>query len=341
MKKDIYIIKNKINNKVYIGQADFAANRWLSHIKDAKYGPKILIDKAIRKYGIENFWYELLENQISDYDEKEKYWIKQYNSQIPNGYNVSPGGAGIGAGIECVNSKIKSLELLLLIINDIKEGELTFEQIGKKYQLGSDTIVGINKGKYYHLDNQTYPLREYFLSEERFKRLVYSLKYELDKTIEQIAIEFDLHPSTVSDINQGKQKHVDWVEYPLRQGKVTNPLYNNYKEIQNLLQNTTITFQELARKYNVAVGSIQSINEGGSWKDETLDYPLRKGGNPSYKNFSQDQIKEIENLLANSNLSIIKIAEKFNCNKTTICNINRGKVKKYFNENIKYPIRHK
>lgn len=341
MKKDIYIIKNKINNKVYIGQADFAANRWLSHIKDAKYGPKILIDKAIRKYGIENFWYELLENQVSDYDEKEKYWIKQYNSQIPNGYNVSPGGAGFGAGIECINSKIKSLELLLLVINDIKKGELTFEQIGKKYQLGSDTIVGINKGKYYHLDSQTYPLREYFLSEERFKRLVYSLKYELDKTIEQIAIEFDLHPSTVSDINQGKQKHVDWVEYPLRQGKVTNPLYNNYKEIQNLLQNTTITFQELARKYNVAIGSIQSINEGGSWKDETLDYPLRKGGNPSYKNFSQDQIKEIENLLANSNLSMIKIAKKFNCNKTTIYNINRGKVKKYFNENIKYPIRHK
>ena len=50
MKKDIYIIKNKINNKVYIGQADFAWKRYGTHLRDAKSKPKTVIDKAIKKY---------------------------------------------------------------------------------------------------------------------------------------------------------------------------------------------------------------------------------------------------------------------------------------------------
>ena len=48
MKKDIYIIKNKINDKVYIGQADFDWKSWGSHLRDAHSKPKTVIDKAIK-----------------------------------------------------------------------------------------------------------------------------------------------------------------------------------------------------------------------------------------------------------------------------------------------------
>ena len=51
-----------------------------------------MIDKAIQKYGAHNFWYEILESQIEDYNEKEVYWIKKYNSVKPNGYNIQTGG---------------------------------------------------------------------------------------------------------------------------------------------------------------------------------------------------------------------------------------------------------
>lgn len=342
MKKDIYIIKNKINNKLYIGQATNSLKRWETHLKEANASkPKIIIDQAIKKYGVKNFWYEILEYQILNYDEREKFWIKEYNSQVPNGYNVSPGGKGVGSGINHVSAAIKNQEILDLIIEDIKIGELTFQQIGKKYQLSEGIIQSINSGTSYFNTNLKYPIRQYFLSEEKLKRLIYSLKYELDKTIQQIALEFDLSPSTVSDINQGKEKKVNWVNYPLRQGKVTNPLYNYHIEIKQLLKNTSLTFQEIARKYNVAIGSIQSINEGKSWYDDTINYPIRKSGNPLYKNFSQDQIKEIEDLLLNSNISMNQIAKKIGCGKTTISNINRGKIKKYLNENLKYPLRKK
>lgn len=45
--------------------------------------------------GVDNFKFEIIE-QIDNtrLDEREKYWIKQYNSLAPNGYNLTSGGEG-------------------------------------------------------------------------------------------------------------------------------------------------------------------------------------------------------------------------------------------------------
>lgn len=96
----IYIIQNTINNKVYIGQTSVSIeHRWHQHLASAKRGVDngIILYKAMRKYGIENFYVTLIEKV--DYlllDEKEKYWIEYYNSIAPNGYNVRKGGEDVG-----------------------------------------------------------------------------------------------------------------------------------------------------------------------------------------------------------------------------------------------------
>lgn len=47
---------------------------------------------ALRKYGKENFYFEILEEcQIKDLNEKEKYWIQYYDT-FHNGYNATEGG---------------------------------------------------------------------------------------------------------------------------------------------------------------------------------------------------------------------------------------------------------
>lgn len=49
----VYIIKNKINNKVYIGQSVSIYERIKNHVTSPNL--KSAIDLAIKKYGVENF----------------------------------------------------------------------------------------------------------------------------------------------------------------------------------------------------------------------------------------------------------------------------------------------
>lgn len=348
MKKDIYIIKNDINEKVYIGQSAHVELRWIQHLcgNGVNCKNRQLIDNVILKYGKEHFHYEILESEIENYDEREQYWINKYNSLVPNGYNVAIGGNGIGSSINNICAKIKNEDELNNILYLIQETDETFENIAKKYNVSSSVIQSINVGKYYYDPNLKYPLREYFLSEERFKRLVYSLKYEHDKTIHQIANEFNLSASTVNDVNKGKYHKVNWLCYPIRKGKVINPLIDKLDNVINDIQNSALSFKDIAKKYNVSIGSVYTINNGQSYYDKQLKYPLR---DIEIKNrlidnyrskFSEDEIIEIHNLLKNnSEISISQIAKKFNCNKIAIYNINNGVTKKYHRNNINYPIR--
>ena len=52
----IYIIKNTINKKVYIGQTKVSVYiRWKEHLRHTSYGDQ-LINRAMRKYGVNNFY---------------------------------------------------------------------------------------------------------------------------------------------------------------------------------------------------------------------------------------------------------------------------------------------
>lgn len=91
----IYIIRNTINDKVYVGQTTKSVKlRFLNHLSAARKGKDYVIGKAIRKYGEENFYVETLEECLkSELNEREIYYIKFYNSTNPKfGYNMSKGG---------------------------------------------------------------------------------------------------------------------------------------------------------------------------------------------------------------------------------------------------------
>lgn len=96
MKKiGIYKITNKINNKVYIGQSKNISRRWREHKRHYKNkNNSSVLYKAIRKYGLENFLFEIIELcDESKLDELEIKYIANYKSNNKNyGYNLTEGG---------------------------------------------------------------------------------------------------------------------------------------------------------------------------------------------------------------------------------------------------------
>lgn len=91
----IYKIWNELNDNVYIGQTIRPLSaRWKEHTQRYKYIENHLY-LAMRKYGIQYFHIELIEECLEkDLDEREKYWIAYYNSYY-DGYNETIGGQGI------------------------------------------------------------------------------------------------------------------------------------------------------------------------------------------------------------------------------------------------------
>lgn len=89
----IYIIKNKLNNKVYIGQAVDINARFYDHKKGYGISHNSAIDIAIQKYGENNFLFEILKKCSKDeLNYWEAYYAEQYNSYTPNGYNIATCG---------------------------------------------------------------------------------------------------------------------------------------------------------------------------------------------------------------------------------------------------------
>lgn len=96
----IYKITNTQNNKIYIGKTTTCIqDRFSKHVYESKNpnvkGYSFILHKAFRKYGIDNFTIEEVEEiDNSLLDSREIYWINIYNSMIPNGYNMTFGGEG-------------------------------------------------------------------------------------------------------------------------------------------------------------------------------------------------------------------------------------------------------
>lgn len=95
----IYKITNKINQKSYIGKSKNIEERWKQHLRPSSWQrePTKLLYKAFKKYGINNFNFNVLEIINDDYQNKsnqqEQYWINQFNT-YQNGYNSTKGGDG-------------------------------------------------------------------------------------------------------------------------------------------------------------------------------------------------------------------------------------------------------
>lgn len=119
----IYKVTNLINGKVYIGQTVKTLERRKStHIACAKRGSGIYLHRAIRKYGINNFKWQVICicSNIDFLNEQEQYYIVYYSS-FNNGYNLTTGGGGM-AGFKLSEGSKKKMSATRIEL-ELSKGE--------------------------------------------------------------------------------------------------------------------------------------------------------------------------------------------------------------------------
>ena len=105
----IYAIYNKETEKYYIGQTIKDLNkRWQEHLYEARRMKDTPLYRSIRKYGADKFKIRVIEEcSINTLDDRETYWISEYNS-YNGGYNQTDGSGGQYRISEEVKNKISA-----------------------------------------------------------------------------------------------------------------------------------------------------------------------------------------------------------------------------------------
>jgi len=342
LKKDIYVIRNTINDKCYVGQSVNYKTRFRKHKEEARrnnYKYKSVLYNAMNALGIDNFYVELLESQVENYNEREIYWINKLNTIRPNGYNLAKGGNWYPnlSGTLHHNATIKSESILNDIYDKLLNSDLSLKEIAELYKIHYGIIGEINKGHNYIKEGYTYPLRKMTLSKDDVNRLTFDLKYS-NYTYEELAKMYGITFGQVKCINYGKSWHRDYIKYPIREAGYSAQREDGLVEkIQKDLISTELSFEEISKKYNCKKNVVMRINNGSSFKNENLQYPLRRLKKP----WSREKINEVCDLLANTDYSINEISNITKVPQTTIRYINSGKSKRYKGLNYIYPIRSK
>lgn len=208
---NIYIIKNTINNKVYIGQTTMnIEDRFKAHIKKSTIkNRKYKLYNAFKKYGVENFYIEMVEENIpiNKLDNKEMFYIEKYDS-YKNGYNSTKGGDG-----RTINKKFDENKIIKLY----KNGKSTTE-IAKIYNVSGATITRVlkrnkintreNGNKYQQFDMEEFK-RQWF---GNYSLNEMSKYFNCDKrTIERNANRLNLPPKNKNLFKdeKGRFKRID------------------------------------------------------------------------------------------------------------------------------------
>lgn len=275
MKKWIYKITNNINGKIYIGQSVSPARRFNSHISGTLNSA---IHNAIKKYGEENFSFDIIEGPIQNYNEREIYWIKFYDS-YNTGYNRTIGGEYSIGGVKFEEGIINGIKLCLL------NTDLDYKSISEIYGVSEGYISAINRGVTRVSPGLTYPIKEHDNS-NKSKDLVRRIVDELmntTKSVEQMARDFGVDSLTIYRINLGYRRRCPAdVEYPIRdKGKrISRKMLSNI--IADLLDNK-LMFSEIEHKYHLSKSVINRINQGKEYKQDNLDYPIRPSSKRVHK----------------------------------------------------------
>lgn len=230
----IYITTNMINGKRYIGQRKFNKN-WETYL-----GSGILLKKAIKKYGKENFCRDIV--AIAETREElnllEQEWIIEYDAvNSDNYYNITYGGEG--GDTRCQLSK-EERSLVMQGENNPMYGKHHSEETKKKMSEShkgktlepfteehktkiSESNKGKNKGRI--------PWNKGVAYDEEYKKKLSEIHMGKKGTRNGM-INSEEHRKKISEARKGKKiKTSEWVECKIIFADGKEISYNSLKEL--------------------------------------------------------------------------------------------------------------
>jgi len=94
-----------------------------------------------------------------------------------------------------------------------------------------------------------------------------------------------------------------------------------------------LSFNDIAKKYNINPSTVSDINRGDTWHFEEFTYPIVNKNNKKY--FTEQEIQDIYSKLRQG-ISATAIGAIYQVSRVTINNINNGKI--YIHNDVEYPI---
>lgn len=340
----IYMYTDKDNGKKYIGQSVNIKQRYIDHKNGmSKSSRPTPFDILLHTKGIDSFSFEVLEEcPIEKLDEREKFWIEYYDS-YNNGYNYTPGGSNI-QGENNPNSKINETTAKL-IITDLINTTLTYQQIADKYNTTYSTISNINYCSCWsYLHNYQYNIRKESgitlteiyskITKEQASQIIDLLK-NTQLTYREIGQQFNIPKGVVCSINTCKT----WnklhnfnqnirAESLNKKRKMNNNLTEQeVLQIIELLKNSSQTYVDIGRQFGVSDRTITDINLCHTWSSlHNYTNNIRsEAQNKRIGRLSEKDALHIIQLLSHTNKSYKKIAVECQVGYTTVWRINSCK----------------
>ena len=241
----IYQIKNKINNKSYIGSSSRLKFRWNRHLTDLKCNVhhSLALQRAFHKYGYDNFEFIILENcEENKLLEKEQYYLDTLKPE----YNICK-IAGNCAGVKHSMETIEKRRNSLIKFWENKELKTTHSKYGRSKKKKQNTLIRQQK-------------------EQRNLQIIDELKAGIRQDV--IAEKYNLSTSSITQI---KKKY----DITTEKAKGSNNNFSKLteeqvKEIKYLLRDK-VKQQTIADKYNVKLRTIKAIQSGQNWNHITIE----------------------------------------------------------------------
>ena len=289
----IYIIRNEVNGKVYVGITNNIKRRWIQHKHRANKGCDYHLYNAINKYGIDNFIIKEIDrtNSLHKAYRKEQFWIKYYNSFKGKGYNLTEGGEGVyGVGGERHFNATVDNTTVSYIKWCLTSTDLSYESIAEIFNCDKSILYDIATNRSWTNIDSTKPPKS-ILSEDKISELylreysssslnkvsnkdVAEMKWLVNQgyTLISIGEVFDVCDGSVR-YNVNKRELVDPIEVDISKDRYKGLIKSHYKltdkvkqEIVQRYTNSNTTYKEVGQMYNISEWKVGDIIR--RYKDE-------------------------------------------------------------------------